>query len=73
MLPEQGQSLKPPPGGLAEPRRYFAVASAGAWHLGCWILAAGCGSCPAPAATAGDAYAACRPAVAAFARPTILR
>jgi hypothetical protein len=68
VLPEQGRSPEPPLSGIAESRRHGAAASARAWHLGCWILATGGGSCPAPAATAGGAHAASRPVVAAAAR-----
>lgn len=65
MLPEQGQSPQPRLSGTATSRRHGAGTSARAWHLGCLILVAGSGRCPAPAATAGRAHAAPRPAVAA--------
>jgi hypothetical protein len=65
--PEQGQ--RPTwldGGGHAHAGRHGAAIGARAWHLGCLILAAGRGSYPAQAVTAGGLAAmASVPAVAA--------
>jgi hypothetical protein len=65
--PEQGQRPTWLNGGdHAHAGRHGAVISARAWHLGCLILAAGRGSHPAQAVTAGGLAAmASVPAVAA--------
>jgi len=70
--PEQGQCSKWLPDGCAQTERHGANVGARAWHLGCLILAAGRGSCPAPAVTAGGtAHVVGAPAVAA--RPRLRR
>jgi hypothetical protein len=51
--PEQGQRLKLLAGGYAHTGRHGPAIGAWAWHLGCLILAAGRGSYPALAVTAG--------------------
>ncbi len=53
MSPEQGQCPKWLAGGCAHTGRHGAGFGAWGWHLGCLILAAGRGSYPAPAVTAG--------------------
>jgi len=64
--PEQGQRLTWLEGGHAHAGRHDAASGARAWHLGCLILAAGRGSHPAQAVTAGGLAAmASVPAVAA--------
>jgi hypothetical protein len=64
--PEQGQSPKWLADGCAQTGRHGASIGARTWHLGCLILAAGRGSHPAPAVTAGGAaHQAGVPAVAA--------
>jgi hypothetical protein len=64
--PEQGQRLRLLAGGYAHTGRHGSAIGARAWHLGCLILAAGRGSCPALAVTAGGtAYVVGVPAVAA--------
>ena len=66
MSPEQGQRPTWLVGGHAHAGRHDAASSAKAWHLGCLILAAGRGSHPAQAVTAGGAAHEVRvPAVAA--------
>ena len=66
MSPEQGQSPKWLADGCAQTGRHGASVGARAWHLGCLILAAGRGSHPAPAVTAGGVAREVRvPAVAA--------
>ena len=66
MSPEQGQSPKWLADGCAQTGRHGASVGARAWHLGCLILAAGRGSHPAQAVTAGGAAHEVRvPAVAA--------
>ncbi len=66
MSPEQGQRPEWLAGGYAPTGRHDVTAGARAWHLGCLILAAGRGSHPAPAVTAGGAaLMAGAPAVAA--------
>jgi hypothetical protein len=63
--PEQGQRPMWPDGGHAHAGRHAAI-GARAWYLGCLILAAGRGSYPAQAVTAGGLAAmASVPAVAA--------
>jgi hypothetical protein len=51
--PEQGQRPTWLDGGHAHAGRHDAASGAKAWHLGCLILAAGRGSHPAQAVTAG--------------------
>lgn len=66
MSPEQGQRPTWLDGGHAHAGRHGAAIGARAWHLGYWILAAGRGSYPAQAVTAGGlAQMASVPAVAA--------
>ena len=66
MSPEQGQSPKWLADGCAQTGRHGASVGARAWHLGCLILAAGRGSYPALAVTAGGtAHVVGVPAVAA--------
>lgn len=66
MSPEQGQRPTWLDGGHAHAGRHDAASDAKAWHLGCLILAAGRGSHPAQAVTAGGLAAmASAPAVAA--------
>lgn len=65
MSPEQGQRPSWLDGGHAHAGRHAAI-GAWAWHLGCLILAAGRGTHPAQAVTAGGLAAmASAPAVAA--------
>jgi hypothetical protein len=64
--PEQGQQPESLDGGDAHAGRHGAAVGARGWHLGCLILAAGRGGCPAQAVTAGGvALVAGAPAVAA--------
>jgi len=64
--PEQGQRPTWLDGGHAHAGRHDVASGAKAWHLGCLILAAGRGSHPAQAVTAGGLAAmASVPAVAA--------
>lgn len=66
MSPEQGQRPTWLDGGHTHAGRHGAAIGARAWHLGCLILAAGRGSYPAQAVTAGGlARVASVPAVAA--------
>ncbi len=66
MSPEQGQRPTWLDGGHAHAGRHDVASGAKAWHLGCLILAAGRGSHPAQAVTAGGLAAmASAPAVAA--------
>lgn len=55
MSPEQGQRPERPTGGCAPTRGHGVAVAARAWYLGCLILAAGRGPCPAPAVTTGGA------------------
>jgi hypothetical protein len=67
--PEQGQCPERPTDGCVPTGRHGVTVDAQAWHLGCLILAAGRGSCPAPAVTTGGAApAAGAPVVAARSR-----
>jgi hypothetical protein len=64
--PEQGQGPEWPTGDCAPTGRHGVTVDTRAWHLGCLILAAGRGPCPAPAVTTGGlAYEAGAPVVAA--------
>ena len=66
MSPEQGQHPELLADRYACTPRLSDIAGARDWHLGCLILAAGRGSHPAPAVTAGGAaQKAETPAVAA--------
>jgi hypothetical protein len=53
--PEQGQRPQWLDGSYAHAARHGAAVSAGGWHLGCLILAAGRGAHPAQAVTTGGA------------------
>ena len=69
MSPEQGQRPERPAGCCAPIGGHGLTAAARAWHLGCLILAAGRGLCPAPAVTTGGAArVAGAPVVAARSR-----
>jgi hypothetical protein len=64
--PEQGQRRERPIDACVPTGRHGVTVDTQAWHLGCLILAAGRGSHPAPAVTAGGAApAAGAPVVAA--------
>ena len=66
MSPEQGHHPKCLAGRYARAGKHGAAVGTRAWRLGCLILAAGRGSYPALAVTAGGtAHEACVPAVAA--------
>jgi hypothetical protein len=67
--PEQGQRPERPTGGCAPTGGHGVAVAARAWYLGCLILAAGRGPCPAPAVTTGGAARmAGAPVVAACSR-----